>query len=67
MSMVRSISSQREVVSPATLQMLAAALKQANRMRAADKADPKSFLAARYPEGLFSDAEQEALAGIFKP
>ncbi|MFF7707472.1 hypothetical protein [Pseudomonas sp. NPDC007930] len=32
-----------------------------------DHKDPRSLMADRYPSGLFSDAELEALLGVFKP
>ncbi|MBD1602401.1 hypothetical protein [Pseudomonas typographi] len=49
-----------------SLQLLAQWLN-ANGADKFDHTDPRTLMADRYPHGLFSDAEVEALIGVFKP
>ncbi|UFH49208.1 hypothetical protein [Pseudomonas sp. KNUC1026] len=51
---------------PVSLQMLALWLR-ANGGRQILHTDPRKLMSERYPRGLFSDAEMEVLAGVFKP
>lgn len=58
-----SLPPKNDVVS---LQMLAQWLK-ANGAGRFDHPDPRSLMSDRYPHGLFSDAEMDALVSVFKP
>ena len=64
MNTARELASHPTVMNHEALQVLAQRLKHNGPIRVR-KTDPRRLLAERYPAGLISEAELDALAGIW--
>lgn len=64
MNATRELASHPAVMNHETLQVLAQWLKNHGPLRVR-KTDPRRLLVERYPAGLMTDAELDALAGIW--